>query len=89
MHYLLGQRIFQEYWSNLSLGTTINASQIYVKSTNINRTIESAQSHLMGLLETLDPLSLSTEEAERALPAWEGINDTTDGTTREMQVSCS
>lgn len=37
MHYLLGQRIYEDYWNNLGLTGTINASQIYVKSTNINR----------------------------------------------------
>ena len=57
MHYLLGQRIYSEYWAALGLGNTLNASQIFVKSTNINRypqrlvrTIESAQSHMLGML---------------------------------------
>lgn len=70
MHYLLGQRIYEEYWEQLKLGTTVNNSQLYVKSTNVNRTIESAQSHLMGILQNLDVLTLTLEEAQRSQPAW-------------------
>jgi hypothetical protein len=34
---------------------------------------------MMGILQNLDPLMLSTSQASRSLPAWEGINDTTEG----------
>ena len=60
MHYFLGKIIYRKYWSQLFQGTpyenAYNQSQFYIKSTDVNRTIESAQSHLFGLLENLPPL---------------------------------
>ena len=60
MHYFLGKIIYQKYWNSLFEGSRYydqyNQSQFYVKSTDVNRTIESAQSHLFGLLENLPPL---------------------------------
>lgn len=54
MHYLLGKIIYETYWDQLFKGTpyenVYSQSQFYVKSTDKNRTIESAQSHLFGLL---------------------------------------
>ena len=53
MHYILGQNLYQEYWNKLFANTpffnTYNQSKFYVKSTNVNRTIESVQSQLLGI----------------------------------------
>lgn len=54
MHYVLGRAMFDKYWEPLFAGTEYlkkyHPSQLYVRSTNYNRTIESAESHLLGLL---------------------------------------
>ena len=54
MHYLLGKKLYSEYWQNLFGNTPFenryNQSKFYIKSSDINRTIESAQSQLMGIL---------------------------------------
>jgi len=54
MHYVLGKLIYDKYWAQLFEGTQYmqkyHPSQFYVKSTNVNRTIESVQAHLLGLL---------------------------------------
>lgn len=53
MHYLLGQKIYQQYWSDLFKNTpyenNYNQSKFYFRSTDVHRTIESCQSHLMGI----------------------------------------
>ncbi len=53
MHYILGQQLYKRYWQKLFGGTpyvsTYNQSKFYVKSTNVNRTIESVQSQLAGI----------------------------------------
>lgn len=53
MHYILGQTLYKEYWSKLFkdplVSNSYNQSKFYVKSTNVNRTIESVQSQLLGL----------------------------------------
>lgn len=54
MHYLLGKQLYRRYWKqlfeNTSFSDNYSPSLIYAKSTNTNRTIESLQSQLMGLL---------------------------------------
>ena len=50
MHYVLGQQLYKQYWTKLFNDNTYNQSRFYVKSTDVNRTIESAQSQLMGIL---------------------------------------
>ena len=54
MMYLLGKKMYDTYWKKLFAGTpyefTYNQSRFYVRSTNVNRTIESAESHLYGIL---------------------------------------
>lgn len=53
MHYILGQNLYRNYWAQLFAGTPFatayNQSKFYVKSTNVNRTIESVQSQLLGV----------------------------------------
>jgi hypothetical protein len=74
MHYILGQHLYKNYWSQLFGNTpysaTYNQSKFYVKSTNVNRTIESVQSQLLGIFENLDPLTLDTRDVEFSLPQW-------------------
>jgi hypothetical protein len=60
MHYLLGRKIYDQYWKELFEGTEFfdryNNSKFYIKSTDLNRTIESCQSHLMGIFDRLPKL---------------------------------
>ena len=53
MQYILGKIMYDKYWGQLFGGTEFESkyhpSQIYVKSTNVNRTIESAEAQLLGL----------------------------------------
>jgi hypothetical protein len=74
MHYLLGKLLYEKYWGDLFAGATrLNSSELFVKSTDVNRTIESAQSHLLGLLEKLEPLKLNSSDYKSAMPAWNGF----------------
>lgn len=54
MHYILGKIMYDKYWKLLFANTEYidkyDPNQIYVKSTNFNRTIESAEAQLLGLL---------------------------------------
>lgn len=71
MHYLLGKKM-KPYWEQLfennPFTNPINNSRLYVKSTDVNRTIESCQSHLMGLFEHLAPLAVT--DVEHSMPLW-------------------
>ena len=53
MQYLLGQQLYQRYWKKLFGGTkyehNYDPTRFYIKSTNVNRTIESVQSQLYGI----------------------------------------
>jgi hypothetical protein len=77
MQYLLGKKMYDKYWKQLFAGTPYelryNQSRFYVKSTDVNRTIESAESHLYGLLESLPPLTLSKNDAQFSNPPFPGI----------------
>jgi hypothetical protein len=59
MQYILGKIMYDKYWNQLFAGTEYinkyHPSQIFVKSTNVNRTIESAEAQLLGLFEKLPP----------------------------------
>lgn len=55
-----------------------NQTNFYVKSTDFNRTIESAQSHLFGLLEKLPKLQLSKARYNYSLPAWKTFDKSTN-----------
>ena len=50
MHYMLGKMLFKDYWQKL-FGDNLNYNQskFYFKSTDVNRTIESVQSQLLGI----------------------------------------
>jgi hypothetical protein len=70
MHYMLGKIIFGQYWQALELPLAYNSSQLYVKSTDVNRTIESVQSHLAGMLENVTQLKLDDAQADLSKPFW-------------------
>lgn len=75
MHYLLGQGLYNEYYSRL-FGTNkvYNQSKFYVKSTDVNRTIESVQSQLLGIFENINKLTLTQDDLNYSLPQWPGLN---------------
>ena len=72
MQYLLGKIMYQKYWKALFEGTPYmqkyHPSQFYVKSTNVNRTIESVEAQLLGLLEALPPSTLNVSQLNNSLP---------------------
>ncbi len=75
MHYLLGKAMYNTYWNELFAGTEFsnqyNNSKFFFKSTDLNRTIESCQSHLMGLFDSLPKLEVtSTKQANFSSPPW-------------------
>jgi hypothetical protein len=76
MHYLLGKKLYDIYWEKLFAGTPFqyryNRSKFLVKSTNYNRTIESAQAHLLGILENLPPLNISISNLHYSTPPYLG-----------------
>jgi hypothetical protein len=78
MHYILGQNLYRTYWAQLFAGTayatTYNQSKFYVKSTNVNRTIESVQSQMIGIFENLDTLTISEKDVQYSLPQWPAAN---------------
>lgn len=78
MHYILGQNLYKVYWDQLFSGTpylsTYNQSKIYVKSTNVNRTIQSVQSQLMGIFENIDKLTINDRDIPYSLPQWPNVN---------------
>jgi len=78
MHYILGQKLYDEYWmklfANTSFEKTFNQSKFYVKSTNFHRTIESVQSQMLGILENLNLLTLIEEDIDFSMPMWPTIS---------------
>lgn len=71
MHYMLGQLLYNEYWEKL-FGTNkvYNQSKFYFKSTDVNRTIESIQSQLMGIFENIELVNITNRDIDLSLPAW-------------------
>lgn len=76
MHYLLGRKMYETYWKRLFAGTPYefryNQSKFYAKSTDVNRTIESAQSHIYGLFEGIPPITLSEADLPYSHPPYPG-----------------
>lgn len=74
MHYLLGKQVHSTYWDRLFGGLNftnpVNNSKFYIKSTDVNRTIESCQSHVMGIFESLPPLQIDGNQTKFSAPLW-------------------
>lgn len=78
MHYLLGKKLYEQYWDKLFKGTPFeyryNQSKFYIRSTNLDRTLESAQSHLLGILENIPPLNISDATVKYSVPPIDDIS---------------
>ena len=69
MHFLLGRELRQRYVINQpTFGPEFNGTEIYVRSTDFNRTIMSAQSQLMGLFPPPTGPTLSDSMGDVAVP---------------------
>lgn len=69
MHFLLGSELRQRYVLNQPLlAPEYNATLVYVRSTNLNRTIMSAQSQLMGLFPPPTGPTVPESLADVAVP---------------------
>lgn len=79
-HYLLGKEMRKRYIEqNQLLSQNFNHSELYVRSTDVNRTIMSVQSHLMGLY----PLGTGSKfpndyPLDRAIPPYQTKYDIQD-----------
>jgi hypothetical protein len=67
MHYLLGYRNRQIYGDRLNINK-FDTKEIYIISTNINRTIESAYSQLTGFFPPGTGETLTENQLKKALP---------------------
>jgi hypothetical protein len=74
MHYSLGKKMYEVYWKRLFGGSKYehiyHPSRFWVESTNVSRTVESAQSHIYGILEGVDPLILTEPQLEWSNPPY-------------------
>ena len=69
-HYNLGRQLRKEYIENLNfLSPAFNHEEIYIRSTNVNRTLMSAQSLFMGFFPNGASLPVELEE-QYLLPAY-------------------
>jgi hypothetical protein len=77
---MLGKLLYQSYWDKL-FGTNkkYNQSKFYFKATDVNRTIESIQSQLLGIFENIDPITISNRDLDLSLPAWNYTLDRPSG----------
>ena len=79
-HYLLGKEMRKRYIEQTELlSQNFNHSELYVRSTDVNRTIMSVQSHLMGLY----PLGSGSKfpndyPLDRAIPPYQAKYDIQD-----------
>ena len=74
-HFLLGDALRTRYIKNQSfLSSSYNHTELYIRSTDVDRTIESAQAHLLGLYPFGTGPNLSYNyPAERAFPPYHNI----------------
>lgn len=79
-HYLLGREMRKKYIERIGfLSEKFNHSEMYVRSTDVNRTIMSVQSHLLGLYPLgAGPKFPSDYPLERAVPPYVAHYDVAD-----------
>lgn len=71
MHYMLGKLLYKDYWNKLFGNNKVyNQSKFIFKATDVNRTIESLQSQILGIFENIDPVVIPQDELKHSLPAW-------------------
>lgn len=69
-HYNFGRQLRKEYIENQNfLSPTFNHTEIYIRSTNVNRTLMSAQALFMGFFPNGANLPVELEE-QYLLPAY-------------------
>lgn len=82
MQYVLGKMMYDKYWRALFGGTpdqtSYNPHAVYVRSTNLNRTIQSALSQLQGIYSNLKPLELPVQHMNISLPPFAGSSQYAD-----------
>jgi len=79
-HYLLGAEMRKKYIEKLGfLSETFNHSEVYVRSTDVNRTIMSVQSHLLGLYPLGSGANFASDyPLDRAVPPYQTVYDIKD-----------
>lgn len=87
---MLGKMLYADYWSKL-FGTNMlyNQSKFYFKSTDVNRTIESIQSQLLGIFENVQSVNISNNDLGLSLPAWNHTLTRSSGTCLLIKDMCS
>jgi hypothetical protein len=72
-HFILGQALRKRYIQTLSfLSPTYNHTQIYIRSSDVNRTLMSAQSQLLGLYYEQGP-TLEPSLRNISVPPFQGV----------------
>jgi len=60
MHYMLGKMLYRDYYNKLfGENKVYNQSKFIFKSTDVNRTIESLQSQMLGIFENINPVVIA------------------------------
>ncbi|CDW82447.1 histidine acid phosphatase family protein [Stylonychia lemnae] len=86
-HYLIGKQLRKKYISDSPgfLSDKYNPNEVYVRATDINRTIESAQSQLLGLYPPGDEqLNLMNNQTQIAVPLFQVSSDIENDVTKNL-----
>jgi hypothetical protein len=77
---MLGKLLYKDYWNKLFDNNKVyNQSKFIFKATDVNRTIESLQSQILGIFENIDPVVISQNDLKHSLPAWNYTLDRESG----------